>query len=110
MGNTVYRAINTHPEIPNRSNLIRPNVNMEKMGDTQDVEACKYFYKITPCTVFQKLIGPYDGMNRFYQPQNAQENSEAGPFRLHYFIKAMIFCRSFSTWTGGLLNSLFILL
>jgi len=39
---------------------------MEKIGDTQDIEAEKYFYKIIPCIVSQKLIGPYDGMNRFY--------------------------------------------
>jgi len=59
MENKVYRAINPHPEIPNRSNLIRPNVNIEKIGGTQDVEAEEYFYKISPCTVFQRLIGHY---------------------------------------------------
>ena len=56
-GNALYRAINPLPGMPNRSNLIRQNVNMEKIGDTQDVESEIYFYKIIYCPVFRKLIG-----------------------------------------------------
>ena len=41
--NAIYRAINPLPEMPNRSNLILKNVNMEKIGGTQDVESVKYF-------------------------------------------------------------------
>jgi len=37
--NAIYRAINPLPEMPNRSNLIWQNVNMEKIGGTQDVES-----------------------------------------------------------------------
>ena len=59
VGNAIYRAINPLPEMPNRSNLIWQNVNMEKIGGTQDVESVKYFYKIIYCPVFRKLIGLY---------------------------------------------------
>ena len=53
--NAVYRAINPLPGIPNRSNLIQPNVNMEKIGGTQDVEAEKNFTKLSPAPFFKNL-------------------------------------------------------
>lgn len=57
--NAIYRAIKPLPEMPNQSNLIWQNVNMEKIGGTQDVESEKYFYKIIYCPDFGKLIGLY---------------------------------------------------
>ncbi len=43
--------------MPNRSNLILQNVNLEKIENTQYVEVVKYFYKIILCSIFRKLIG-----------------------------------------------------